>query len=349
MGSGRGEMIRVEWVEAFRAEFFRAARRLWEARRRVAREEAVARWVREVERAVAAAFLVQGRAVAARLERMRARWPVAEGVKETGPSTALRSAQDASTAAPSTAAAASAQGASAQGASAQDDIVAVREAVAGWDDGWDGLWDEAAQEGDGDLIDAIVAAAKAALAAGAQSLLGLVAEEVLAQVGVSWSVDNPAAVDYLRAHGAELVTRIDEATRDDLRSLIEAAMRDGRTYDQLAEDIQRKFASYGDPNSYWRWDASRPQQHIDSRAHLVAVTELGNAYEEGEFEAALELQRAGLTVVKWWSTMGDDRVSALCQGNEADGEIPVDQPHASGDLHPLGHPACRCTENYEVR
>lgn len=217
------------------------------------------------------------------------------------------------------------------------------------EDDWGPLWDEAAGDGDDLLAEVIVTAAKAALSAGAASLLGTIGEEVVARYGVSWTLENPAATAYLRAHGAELVSRIDEATRNDLRSLIEAAMRDGRTYDQVAEDIQRQFKSYGDPGSFWRFDAERPQQHIDSRAHLIAVTEIDEAYEDGEWQAAREMQAAGITVVKWWSTIGDDRVSELCQGNEADGEIPLDEPHSSGDMHPLGHPACRCTENYDVR
>jgi hypothetical protein len=214
---------------------------------------------------------------------------------------------------------------------------------------WGPLWDEAAGEGDDQIESAIVGAAKAALTAGAESALGLIAEQELVKYGISWTLENPAAVAYLEAHGAELVSRIDEATRGDLRSLIEAAMREGRTYDQLAEDIQNQFKGYGDPNSYWRFDAPRPQAHIDSRAHLIAVTEIGEAYEDGEFQASREMQAAGLKMVKWWSTMEDERVSELCLGNAADGEIPLDEPHSSGDMHPLGHPACRCTENYDVK
>jgi hypothetical protein len=303
--------LRPEWVSEFRSEFMAAAVQLHEALARSARERATDALVKRTERQIAKALLAQGMGLVKRLPAIQGRWAVGE---------ALRQAQD---------------------------PVEVREALIDAD--WGPLWDEAAGDGDDLIEEAIVGAAKAALRAGAESLLGVVAKKTLVQYGISWTLENPAAVAYLEAHGAELVSRIDEATRGDLRSLIEAAMREGRTYDQLADDIQKQFQHYGDPDSYWRFDASRPQAHIDSRAHLIAVTEIGEAYEDGELQAAREMQAAGLTVVKWWSTMGDDRVSELCLGNEADGEIPLDEPHTSGHMHPLGHPACRCTENYDVK
>lgn len=309
--------LRPEWVREFRAEFMRAAVSLHEAMARSARERATDALVKRTERRVAQALLRQGQALVKRLPQIKDRWPTVEGLRIWA-----RYGEAA-------------------------DIGEVHEALRVSD--WGPLWDEAADEGDELLEEAIVAAAKAALTAGAESLLGLVAKQTLARLGISWTLDNPRAVAYLEDHGAELVSRIDEATRNDLRSLIDAAMREGRTYDQLAGDIQKQFKAYGDPNSYWRFDAPRPQAHIDSRAHLIAVTEIGEAYEDGEAQAAQELQAAGLPVVKWWSTMGDERVSAGCQENEADGEIPLDQPHSSGHMHPLRFPGCRCTENYDVR
>lgn len=296
-----------------------ALRRVQEAQVRRAKGRALRKLTAQLERTVAAAFVAQGRALVRLLPQVRDRWPTVEALR-------MRARLD--DAGPGA-------------------VVGLAEALADAD--WGPLWREAAAAGDDALEQAIGTAAKAALTEGARSLLLVVAEELLAKYGVSWSLENPTAVSYLAEHGAALVTRIDEATRDDLRRLIAKAMADGRSYDQVADDIMTQFKSYGDPNSYWRFDAARPQQHIASRAHLIAVTEMGNAYEAGEFQAALEMQTAGLTVVKWWSTMGDERVSAGCLENEGDGEIPVDQPHASGDLHPLRFPGCRCTENYDVR
>lgn len=304
--------LRPEWQAAFRVEFVAAARKLHEALARSARERETARLVKAVEREVAKALLAQGRGLVARLAQVRDRWPVEEAIRLVH----------------------------------QVGGMPLREAFI--EDDWGPLWDAAARDGAELLQRAIQAGAKEALAAGAQAALQMAGKE-LVRLEISWTLENPRAVAYLAAHGAELVTRIDEATRTDLRSLISAAMSEGRTYDQLAGDIITQFKHYGDPNSYWRFDAPRPQAHIDSRAHLIATTELGEAYEDGQWQGMQELKAAGLQTVKWWSTMGDERVSELCAGNEADGEIPIEQAHASGHMHPLGHPACRCTENYDVR
>lgn len=291
-------------------------RRLYEADRRRAKRRAIDALALKAEKPIAAALLVQGRALVKGLARYKHRFPTEEAAR-------LRAWLD--------------------GRGARE----LREGLT--EDDWDDLWDDAAAAGDEALEKAIVEAAKAALAAGAESALALAAGDILARYGISWTLENARAVAYLAAHGAELVRRIDAATREEIRILIERAMEAGRSYDQIAQDIINRFKGYGDPNSYWRFDAPRPQKHIESRAHLIAVTEAGNAYEAGEHQAMQEMAEAGLTVVKWWSTMGDERVSEGCLENEADGEIPLDQPHTSGDLHPLRFPGCRCTELYDVR
>lgn len=302
----------IEWALAFRERFMAAAREIYEAKRQAAKRKAIDALAKKAERPIAAALLVQGRALAQGLARYKDRFPTVEGLR----------------------------------VQASVGGTALREGMT--EDDWDDLWDGAAEAGDEALEKAIVEAAEAALTAGGESALALVANDVLAQYGISWTLDNPRALAYLKAHGAELVTRIDEATRNDIRTLIARAMEEGRSYNQIAEDIITQFKGYGDPNSYWRFDAARPQQHIESRAHLIAVTEAGEAYESGEYGTMQEMAEAGLEVVKWWSTMGDDRVSEGCQANEADGEIPLEQAHSSGDLHPLRFPGCRCTEMYDV-
>jgi len=45
---------------------------------------------------------------------------------------------------------------------------------------------------------------------------------------------------------------------------------------------------------------------------------------------------------KEWVTAGDDLVSDECQGNEAEGVIPVNQSFSGGVMGPPQHPDCRC-------
>ena len=86
----------------------------------------------------------------------------------------------------------------------------------------------------------------------------------------------------------------------------------------------------------------KPQLHIESRAHLIAVTEVGEAYSAGSLAAGEALEEAGVAMEKSWSTVGDDRVSAGCLGNEDAGWIPLNDDFPSGHQRPLRFPGCRC-------
>ncbi len=299
---------RPEWVRALCVDLLAQEARIEEALRRISRARAVGPIEARLEAEMSAVFLAQGRALGRRLAQG------ASGRSQESVRLAARLG-------PAT--------------------VAVREAFA--DDDWGPLFEQAARETDGRFGWAIEAAARAALTAGARAALSAGARAALtAQLGISWSLRNPRAVAYLDAHGAALVTRINETTRDDLRSLIARGIEAGRSYDQIAEDIQTQFRHYYDPGSYWAFDASRPQRHIDSRAHLIAVTESGQAYVEGNLIVGRDLAAAGLPMEKMWLTVGDDRVSAGCQENAGAGWIPLDEPFPSGDMAPLRFPGCRC-------
>jgi hypothetical protein len=154
---------------------------------------------------------------------------------------------------------------------------------------------------------------------------------------------------YLEAHGAELVKQINETTREHLRHVVNHALDNGWSYKKTALAIQKRFAGYYDPGSWWNFDAPRPQGHISSRAHLIAVTEAGNAYEVGNFIVTQDLADSGIKTEKRWSTIGDNRVSEGCRENEAEGWIPSEQNHVSGHAHPLRFPGCRCDEMYRVK
>lgn len=184
------------------------------------------------------------------------------------------------------------------------------------------------------LVEPISDAAKASLDAGAKALIATL------NVSASFDLGNPRAAAYLDEHGAALVKNINETTREGIQGLVQRAMDDGWSYSKTAEEIQRRYMEFA---------IGKPQEHIDSRAHLVAVTEAGMAYEEGSFAVIEDLRDGGLEMEKYWSTVGDDRVSDECRQNEADGWIPVDQAHSSGDMHPLRFPGCRCDELYQAK
>lgn len=151
--------------------------------------------------------------------------------------------------------------------------------------------------------------------------------------GISFTLKNPSAVSYLEQYGAKMVTKINETTRNYIQTILEQAMEEGWSYDQIAEALIERYEEFA---------IGMPQAHIDSRAHLIAVTETGNAYEEGRLQAARELKAAGLDVEKIWETVGDDKVSDGCRANEAAGWIELDAIFPSGHQRPLRFPGCRC-------
>lgn len=178
------------------------------------------------------------------------------------------------------------------------------------------------------------AAVQTALASGGRALIAEL------DAAISFSLRNPRAVAYLEAHGAELVKGINDTTRSYLQTLVVQAVDEGWSYNRTAQALVERYREFA---------VGRPQEHIASRAHLIAVTEAGEAYEAGAHQVISTLQEQGLPMEKRWVTMGDDRVSEGCAENEAEGWIPADQQHASGHLHPLRFPGCRCDEEYRVR
>lgn len=210
----------------------------------------------------------------------------------------------------------------------------------------DPLFDKAAKKTFKLFSEPLTEAAAAAVKAGA---FGLVA-----RLGIDYSFDlaNPRAAAYLKTYGALLVKQINETTMSDIRTTVTYGLENGWSYTKTAKSLQERFKGYYEPGSWWNFDSPRPQGHIASRAHLVAVTESGNAYEVGNYVVVKDLAAAGIQMEKKWSTMGDDKVSDECRKNGEDGKdgwIPEDQAHSSGDMHPLRFPGCRCDEYYQVK
>jgi hypothetical protein len=157
---------------------------------------------------------------------------------------------------------------------------------------------------------------------------------------ISFDLKNPRAVNYLRDYGAKLVKGINETTQKVLQTLIAQGAEEGWSYKRTAAEIISRFEEFA---------VGKPQEHIDSRAHLIAITETGNAYEEGNRIVAKDMQDAGIEQEKFWSTVGDEKVSEGCRENEEAGWIPIDQAFPSGHQRPLRFPGCRCIANYRMK
>ena len=173
---------------------------------------------------------------------------------------------------------------------------------------------------------------RASIAAGANAITLELGEDI-----ISFNLSNQRAEDWIIDNGARLITQVNETTRFQIKNVVKKGIKAGDSYDVMAKAITERYKEFA---------IGKPQLHIRSRAHLVAITETGNAYEAGAREGAKQADAAGLPMEKKWSTTGDNRVSELCLVNEDESWIPIDTVHASGHDRPLRFPGCRCAELY---
>lgn len=153
------------------------------------------------------------------------------------------------------------------------------------------------------------------------------------------SLPNLRARAYAKKHAAEAVTQINDVTRKEIARIVSDGVKSGTSYNDIAKAIKSKFEEFSVPS---------PQKHIPNRAVLVAVTELANAYCEGNAQVGDYLQSNGVKMMKAWQTLEDDRVSDGCKENEKAGWIPIDKEFPSGHMHPPRFPGCRCDFMQEI-
>jgi SPP1 gp7 family putative phage head morphogenesis protein len=197
--------------------------------------------------------------------------------------------------------------------------------------GWEPLFNSAAGETIAAFERPLNAVVRAALEA------GLATAVAAAGMAIDFSLKNPRAVAYMKEHGAQLVSQINDTTPDQIRTIIARALDEGRSYDKTARTLSDKFEQFA---------VGAPQEHIDSRAHLIAVTETATAYEYANSQAMRELVDAGLEMEKSWVDVGDERECEDCSGNAGAGWISFSDDFPSGVAEAPAHPACRCTVAY---
>jgi len=200
-------------------------------------------------------------------------------------------------------------------------------------DGWDGTWGDISDISYDDLQKIVKLAESEGMQAGIDQLKNLFQMSGVDPVaGSTFDLSNPRAVAWFKKFGGSVdyIKGIQKATSDQVKTIIQQAIDEGWSYNETAKAISDQFDEF-----------SR------DRANLIAVTEIGNSYEEGNRSFADSLAEAGIHIVKSWQTSKDDKVSDGCQENEDAGWIELDEPFPSGDQQPLRFPGCRCYAIYE--
>lgn len=146
------------------------------------------------------------------------------------------------------------------------------------------------------------------------------------RIGITASRDivdhmDKAALEYAGSHGAELVSSLEDTTREALRDRIADAIEQGLSADELSTSIEESGA------------------FSESRADAIARTELATAHVQGNIEGWRE---TGQVTGKQW-ILGDTHPGEdECDDNAADGVIGIDEAFSSGVFAPPAHTNCLC-------
>lgn len=128
------------------------------------------------------------------------------------------------------------------------------------------------------------------------------------------------AVDYVIAHGAEMVVGIDAYTLKVMRSVIAEGIEEQKGVEGTMRAIRKEFKDMS-----------------VKRARSIATTEMNDAMSE----ASLNKIKNGTGGGKRW--IRSPGACPICTLNAAQGIIPVNQAFQSGHMRPPGHPGkCRC-------
>ncbi|MGH6799295.1 MAG: phage minor head protein [Roseiarcus sp.] len=160
------------------------------------------------------------------------------------------------------------------------------------------------------------------------------AAEGVAAIGLSddgiTALANPRAVAWAQAHAAELVSQVSATTEQDIRDLVAQSEEEGWSVDTLAAAIQDSTAFSAE------------------RAGRIALHETRVADNQGAQLGMLAAKELGVETEKNWQPRGDN-VCPVCEANEADGWIAVDDEFTSGDDAPPAHVRCECDTEYRVK
>jgi len=183
------------------------------------------------------------------------------------------------------------------------------------------------------LIEDILTEASAAMLFGATYRIR---KNRLGTLGIAFDLGHPDAVQYLEQQRPLVLSKMKQTTKDEIKPLLIEAAKTGESPNSVAKKIGEAFS------------------FSKSRSIMIAVNEIGTAYEYGNWVPMVDAQKQGHEVLKGWLTVGDNRVTPQCKDYQTMGFIPLDDNFVSGTgttdqtAPRASNPRCRCTTLYEV-
>lgn len=133
---------------------------------------------------------------------------------------------------------------------------------------------------------------------------------------VDWDRVSQSAIDFTRQYRFSLIKDITDTTRQQTQDAITAWIQSGAPLPAL--------------------DASLTPIYGDTRASLIAATEVTRAFAQGNLDA---WESTGVVEGGTWMTARDERVCPICKSHDGEtvGIGDIDSAPPSGS-----HPGCRC-------
>jgi len=162
-------------------------------------------------------------------------------------------------------------------------------------------------------------------------------EKLIPGFAINFELRNDPASRYIQTlkdlHLSQRKWSISLTTRQEIIKLIEKWINDWSSWTEIAKNIE----------------SLDPFVFSFERAKLIATNETTKAFELWNYLPMKECKDRGYTVLKFWSTVNDDRVRESHTMNQNDWRIEIDILHSwTWSLFPPGWLRCRCTELYKA-
>lgn len=164
-------------------------------------------------------------------------------------------------------------------------------------------------------------------------------KDIFADVGITFDIQNPEVVNYINnfraLHLSTALWSISKTTKDSVIEELRKGVTERLSYWEISKNITALSSFI----------------FSKTRAKLIAVNEIGNAYEYGNYVPMYEAEQRWLTVKKYRQTVEDSRVTPECTANQTEWRVPLNHIWSSGDNQTTrdDNPRCRCTSLFGIK